>query len=92
MPKAHVVTDCKSLYDAALSENPVVDEKRVLIDILALRQTLQNGMLRWVPTHLQFADALTKLSDKLRQGMMTWLRKPYVQLSGELKAKKKASV
>ena len=87
-----VVTGCKSRYDAALSENPAVDEKRVLIDILAMRETLNNGVLRWVPTHLQFADSLTKLSEKPRTDMMSWLRSPYVQLTGELKAKKKASV
>ena len=87
--KLIVVTDCKNLYDAALSENPAGDEKRVLIHILALRETLQHGSLRWVPAHLQFSDSLTRLSDKLRRDMLEWLKHPFVQLSGDLSQRKR---
>ena len=36
--------------------------------------------LRWVPTWMQFADALTKRDKALRAKMADWLLRPYTQL------------
>ena len=58
------ITDCKSLYDhvTSLSSVSKCDDKRVAIDLAIIKQCLGRTMLsiRWVPTHLQLADAMTK--------------------------------
>ena len=58
------VTDCKSLYDhiTPLPSVSKCDDKRVAIDLAIIKQCLGWTMLsiRWVPTHLQLADAFTK--------------------------------
>ena len=58
------ITDCKSLYDHVTSLSSVTkcDDKRVSIDLAIIKQCLGRTMLsmRWVPTHLQLADGLTK--------------------------------
>ena len=67
-------TDCRSLSDHLLSPVPKqVEDKRLAIELAGLRQALWEGdelshqafapfgdVLRWVPTHLQLADCLTK--------------------------------
>ena len=58
------ITDCKSLYDHVTSLSSVTkcDDKRVAIDLAIIKQCLSRTLLsmRWVPTHLQLADAMTK--------------------------------
>ena len=59
-----VVIDAKSAYDHILklgTPNNVTD-KRCTIDLLIARQALRRlgGSLRWGPTPLMLADALTK--------------------------------
>ena len=69
------LSDCRSLTDHLLSSIPrAVEDKRLAIEMAALRQSLwtdeeertciadapHGDELRWVPTHLQLADALTK--------------------------------
>eukprot|EP00971_Amphidinium_carterae_P351190 6491962-Amphidinium_carterae.1 len=85
-----VCTDCRSLYDAVTQANTVTEEKRVLIDVCAMREALQEGAQhhayldakpRWVPTTHQHADALTKLDRNLRDRFNTWLQKPRIRLS-----------
>ena len=67
-------TDCRSLSDHLLSSVPKqVEDKRLAIELAGLRQMLWEGdelshqafapfgdILRWIPTHLQLADCLTK--------------------------------
>ena len=67
-------TDCRSLSDHLLSPVPKqVEDKRLAIELAGLRQALWEGdelshqafapfgdVLRWIPTHLQLADCLTK--------------------------------
>ena len=67
-------TDCRSLSDHLLSSVPKqVEDKRLAIELAGLRQRLWEGdelshqafapygdVLRWIPTHLQLADCLTK--------------------------------
>lgn len=58
------ITDCKSLYDHlnSVSSAAKCDDKRVAIDIAIIRQCMaRTGLsVRWCPTQLQLADALTK--------------------------------
>ena len=73
-------TDCKSLYDALRKLQLSVDEKRVLIDINAIKEIVQGDTVRWVPSHLQYADGLTKRSAALRDTFRNWLEKPVISL------------
>ena len=45
-----------------------------------IQQHLTKDEVFWVPTHLQWSDALTKLGDKVLETFMSWLRKPWIQL------------
>eukprot|EP00435_Cladocopium_sp_Y103_P012135 s282_g3.t1 len=64
------VTDARSLFDAIHRLATSFAEKRVEIDIAALRQTCRN--LRWVPTEAMLADGLTKRSRPLREHLRNW--------------------
>ncbi|CAJ1331158.1 unnamed protein product [Effrenium voratum] len=69
------LTDCRSLYDAIKREGgpKAPSEKRLLIDLSALRQLLDGEFarwgkelrwtttMRWIPTTYQLADLLTKV-------------------------------
>ena len=73
------IVDCKSIFDHLqhYSSPGSVGDKRVAIDLVIIRETLQrlHGSIRWAPTWLQLADALTKESpeamDILRAAMIT---------------------
>eukprot|EP00438_Fugacium_kawagutii_P020699 Skav229155 [mRNA] locus=scaffold2275:264912:272030:- [translate_table: standard] len=73
------IVDCKSIYDhlQQYTSPSSVGDKRVAIDLVIIRETLQrlHGSVRWAPTWLQLADALTKESpeamDILRAAMVT---------------------
>lgn len=52
--------------------------ERVEIDVAGLRQTCRG--LRWVPTEMQWADALTKRCPRLRDGFRRWAMDPVVTL------------
>lgn len=58
------ITDCKSLYDHLQSLSPAskCDDKRVAIDLSIIKQCIARTALsiRWCPTQLMLADALTK--------------------------------
>ena len=65
LPKAYVVTDCKSLYDALeKSESAGVGlaEKRSSMEVTATRETMRETGIttRWVNSDRQVADVLTK--------------------------------
>ena len=68
------------LYDALIRENPSVAEKRALLDIMAIQQSVTADNVRWVPTALMVADPLTKDDAGLRQRMVSWLAKPVCRL------------
>ena len=67
-------TDCRSLSDHLTASVPrQCDDKRLSIEMAGLRQSLweddipthvaykpHGDQLRWIPTHLQLADCLTK--------------------------------
>ena len=58
------ITDCKSLYDASNAPRSPskVEDKRVVIDLSIIRQSMSRTSLqvRWCPTELMVADSLTK--------------------------------
>ena len=62
--QAQAILDCKSIFDhlQSFSSPGSVSDKRVAIDLVIIRETLSriNGTIRWAPTWLQLADALTK--------------------------------
>ena len=59
--EGHLVTDAKSVYDH-LHGTSMASERQTALDILAVRQHVQEGVffLHWIPTWRQFADGLTK--------------------------------
>ena len=62
-----MISDCKSLFDAVQQMTPSLTEKRTIIDVQAIKQALQTGSFRWVPTDMQHADGLTKNDPRLRE-------------------------
>ena len=73
------VTDARSLFDAVHRLATSFAEKRVEIDIAALRQTCRS--LRWVPTEAMLADGLTKRNRALRDALREWQKDPWVSLT-----------
>lgn len=73
------IVDCKSIYDHLqhFASPGSIGDKRVAIDLVIVRETLKRigGVIRWAPTWLQLADALTKESpeamDLLRAALTT---------------------
>ena len=75
------MTDCKSLYDAVhrVGGPRAPSEKRVMVDLAALRQILRQEVeswpeglrdlkaMRWLPTSHQVADNLTKVITKCKE-------------------------
>ncbi len=55
-------TDCKSLYDLCLKVGSMPDERRVALDLLDVREGMEElkDQIRWIPTQHMLADALTK--------------------------------
>ena len=60
----YVCTDCRSLYDAFHQVTPNLEEKRTIIDVLSIRQSLSSKGLRWLPTVHQLADGMISISCK----------------------------
>ena len=71
------LTDCRSLYDLLHRRGTVPSERRLLIDIEALRNDIEtNGVVsRWINTKQMLADCLTKddvrAADYLRYVLVT---------------------
>lgn len=70
-------TDAKSLYDAVVSENPNLTDKRTLVSIRAIQETTSGEQMHWLPTRFQFSDGLTKIDEKLRASFSAWLQQPW---------------
>ena len=81
------VTDCKSLYDHVSSMLSVskCDDKRVAIDLAILRQCMKNSglQIRWCPSELMLADALTKDQFEPSELLRTALEIGEYQLNAE---------
>ena len=75
-----VATDCRSLYDTFQKVQPKVSEKRTLIDLLSLKESIAKDGLMWVPTHLQLSDCMTKLDARLMVHMLDIMANTRCQL------------
>jgi hypothetical protein len=87
------ITDCKSLFDSVhrVGGPKAPSEKRLMIDLAALRQLISAEavrwgckfedprMMRWVPTDFQLADILTKVKTDVQSwwGMLRNLQLPF---------------
>ena len=79
--KIESITDNKSLFETLYSTK-TTEDKRLRVDIAALRERLGNGeidKIHWVETSYQIADCLTKsgastvaLLDTLRAGKISY--------------------
>ena len=77
--KLQAIVDCKSIYDHLqnYASPGSIGDKRVAIDLVIVREALKRvgGLIRWVPTWLQLADAMTKESpeamDLLRAALVS---------------------
>ena len=58
----YLVMDAKSLYDSLMKPGSLPKERRVAIDVSAIREALERetDFARWTPTRHMLADALTK--------------------------------
>ena len=86
-----ICTDARSLYDCLVSENPSLTDKRSMVQVRSIQQSFSPEAVRWVPTHLQFSDGLTKADQMLREVLRKWCQKPWVQIKDD-SAKTKTSV
>ena len=75
-----IATDCRSLFDAVQKVQPKVTEKRTLIDILSLKESIAEAGLKWVPARLQRSDCMTKLSATLMIDMLVIMSDTTVRL------------
>ena len=78
------VTDAKSLYDTVVAENPSVSDKRSLINIRSVQQSVRPKDFRWVPTVHMIADGLTKLDWKLTEEFSKTLQNPVLTLTQQV--------
>ena len=76
-------TDAKSLYDCIISEMPSTTDKRSMINIRAVQETVLPKDYHWVPTVHMHADGLTKLDLKLREVFRAWLDFPTATLKDQ---------
>ena len=74
------ITDCKSLYDAVLSPQPSLTEKRTIISVRSIQDFIHPKDLWWTPTSVMHADVLTKSSTELIAHFQLWMEKPTVLL------------
>jgi len=79
----YVCTDCRSLYDAFHQVTPNLEEKRTIIDVLSIRQTLSEKGLRWLPTTHQLADGMTKIDKKLMAIILSVMQGAQLRLTDE---------
>ncbi|CAK0894981.1 unnamed protein product [Prorocentrum cordatum] len=74
------VTDCKSLYDALHQLTPSLSEKRIVIDVISIRDEVKVKNVRWIPTTHMIADGMTKEDPKLRENLTEFLADPVLSL------------
>ena len=82
----YLVVDAKSLYDSLEKPGSLPKERRVALDLSAVKEALQRegDHVRWVPTRHMLADALTKsmvstppyLSYVLSRGKLSLVESP----------------
>ena len=57
-----MATDCKSLYDLCMKTGSIPDERRVALDLLDVRESIEyfGDKIRWIPTDHMLVDCMTK--------------------------------
>ena len=57
-----MATDCKSLYDLCMKTGSIPDERRVALDLLDVRESIEHygDKIRWIPTDHMLVDCMTK--------------------------------
>jgi hypothetical protein len=87
MLRPTVVIDAKSAYDHVmrLGAPSSLEDKRCAIELMIARQALQRlgGILRWGPTSLMLADALTKEKPEAHDLLRACIRSGVYQLADE---------
>ena len=55
-------TDCKSLYDVCTKNGSMPEERRVVLDLLDVRESIETvgDQIRWIPTYHMLVDCMTK--------------------------------
>ena len=55
-------TDCKSLYDVCTKNGSMPEERRVALDLLDIRESIEEfgDKIRWIPTDHMLVDCMTK--------------------------------
>ena len=81
-------TDAKSLYDCIVAEGKTTSDKRSMVNIRAIQETVAPWAMRWVPTQVMWADGLTKVDPVLRERFRAWLQEPLCQLREDAKTRK----
>jgi hypothetical protein len=89
--EGHVISDCASLVDHMFSLDPSVTEKRLKIDLVGMKQNLDNGDIasfNWGDTRIMLADCLTKLmSTEALEHALATNRVPIVYRGDGIKAR-----
>ncbi len=70
----YLVVDCKSLYDYIHASSGLPSEKRVALDLVAVKEAveIQGDKIFWIPTAWMLADPLTKdIKDHLASEILT---------------------
>ena len=75
-----IINALQERIDALHKENPQVEDKRTLIDLLRLARTVSSDAVRWVPTEFMWADGLTKRDKHLRRRFLEWLGNVTIRL------------
>lgn len=58
----------------------MMSDKRTQIEATSIKEMVSREVVRWVPTHEQHVDAMTKTDLKLEGQMRQWLKAPYCQM------------
>ena len=82
------VTGCKSLYDLLQKRGTIPSERRLLIDIEALRNDIQenNTVSKWINTRQMLPDCLTKGDPRTADDLRYVLRPGLYRLTEDPKA------
>ena len=87
VPMAHL-TDCKSLWDLLQKQGQVPSERRLLMDIEALRSDIENHGVKsfWINTKQMLADCMTKNDPRCGDYLRYVLRTGFYQRTEDKEA------
>ena len=89
--ESHVISNFASLVDHMFSLDPSVTEKRLKIDLICMKENIDNGDIKtfnWGDTRIMLADCLTKLmSTEALEHALATNRLPVVYRGDNAKAR-----